>query len=436
MNNNVFRNISYGVYVISSMDGDRPTGCTANSVMQVTSSPATIAVSINHDNYTNECIKRENKFAISILSEESDASIIGTFGFRSGRDTDKFDHVLYEIKENLPIVKDSCGYIICKVIDKMEAETHTVFLGEVIDGDVNNCPGEAMTYAYYHKVIKGKSPKNAPTYLPEDEQKQDDSISSYVCEVCGYIYEGEKIPNDYRCPICGQGLNKFKLQEDKIMAKYRCSICGYIHEGELPEDFKCPRCKQPASAFVLEEENADKTNKYAGTKTEKNLMEAFSGESQARNKYTYFAHIAQREGYDQLAEIFLSTARNEQEHARIWFEELGNLGNTAQNLLKAAEGENYEWTDMYDRFAKDAEEEGFPELAEKFRKVAAIEKSHEERYLKLLKNVEMNKVFEKSEEVMWECRVCGHLVMGKKAPEVCPVCTYSQSFFEVRKENY
>lgn len=165
-------------------------------------------------------------------------------------------------------------------------------------------------------------------------------------------------------------------------------------------------------------------------------MEAFSGESQARNKYTYFAHIAQKEGYEHLAEIFLLTARNEQEHARIWFEELGNLGDTAENLLQAAEGENYEWTDMYAGFAKDAEEEGFTALAAKFRRVADIEKSHEERYRKLLSNVEMQQVFEKSEQTMWECRICGHLVVGKKAPGVCPVCTYKQSYFEVRKENY
>lgn len=222
------------------------------------------------------------------------------------------------------------------------------------------------------------------------------------------------------------------------MVKYRCTICGYIYEGELPEDFVCPLCKQPASVFekIEEEAPAESKNPYAGTKTEKNLMEAFAGESQARNKYTYFANVASREGYDQLAEIFLKTARNEQEHARVWLEELGNIGTTAENLAAAAAGENYEWTDMYDRMAKEADEEGFHDLAERFRKVGAIEKAHEERYLALLNNVEMQKVFEKSEETMWECRVCGHLVIGKKAPEVCPVCKYSQSFFEVRKENY
>ena len=177
-------------------------------------------------------------------------------------------------------------------------------------------------------------------------------------------------------------------------------------------------------------------NKYQGTKTEKNLMAAFAGESQARNKYTYFASVAKKEGYEQIAAIFQATADNEKEHAKLWFKELGELGDTAANLAAAAEGENYEWTDMYETFAKEAEEEGFGGLAVRFRMVAAIEKNHEERYRALLNNVEMQKVFEKSEETMWECRNCGHLVMGKKAPAVCPVCAHPQSFFEVRKENY
>ncbi len=220
------------------------------------------------------------------------------------------------------------------------------------------------------------------------------------------------------------------------MEKWKCTVCQYVHEGSIGPDFKCPRCKQGADKFVREEAPADPQNKYAGTKTEKNLAEAFAGESQARNKYTYFASVAKREGYEQLSEIFLKTADNEKEHAKIWFKELGLLGKTAENLKAAAEGENYEWTDMYEGFANDAEAEGFPELAVKFRRVAAIEKSHEERYLALLSNVEMQKVFEKGEEAMWECRVCGHLVMGKKAPEVCPVCLHGQSYFEVRKENY
>ena len=177
-------------------------------------------------------------------------------------------------------------------------------------------------------------------------------------------------------------------------------------------------------------------NKYAGTKTEKNLWEAFAGESQARNKYTYFASTAKKEGYEQISALFLKTAENEKEHAKLWFKELGELGDTAANLLHAAEGENFEWTDMYERMAKDAEEEGFPELAAKFRGVAAIEKAHEERYRALLSNIETRQVFEKGSVKVWECRNCGHLVVGTAAPEVCPVCNHPQSYFEVREENY
>ena len=173
-----------------------------------------------------------------------------------------------------------------------------------------------------------------------------------------------------------------------------------------------------------------------GSKTERNLAEAFAGESQARNKYTYFASVAKKEGYQQIAAIFEETANNEKEHAKLWFKALQGIGDTAANLKAAAEGEYYEWTDMYDRFAKEAEEEGFKALAAQFRMVAAIEKTHEERYRALLNNVEMQQVFEKAEETMWECRNCGHLVMGKKAPAVCPVCAHPQAYFEVRKENY
>lgn len=179
-----------------------------------------------------------------------------------------------------------------------------------------------------------------------------------------------------------------------------------------------------------------KNNKYAGTQTEKNLMEAFSGESQARNKYTFFASVAKKEGYEQMAEIFLHTAENEREHAKMWFKELSGIGNTLENLESAADGENYEWTDMYENFAKTAEEEGFLELAIKFRAVGEIEKQHEQRYRALMKNIETNQVFEKSEVKVWECRNCGHIIVGTKAPEVCPVCNHPQSYFEVQKNNY
>ena len=176
--------------------------------------------------------------------------------------------------------------------------------------------------------------------------------------------------------------------------------------------------------------------KYAGTKTELNLREAFAGESQARNQYTYFASVAKKQGYEQIAALFLKTAENEKEHAKLWLKALEGIGDTKANLAAAAKCENYEWTDMYDRFAKEADEEGFHELAEQFRGVAMIEKSHEERFRALLNNIEMQTVFEKAGKTMWECRNCGHLVMGEKAPEVCPVCAHPQAYFEVRAENY
>ena len=177
-------------------------------------------------------------------------------------------------------------------------------------------------------------------------------------------------------------------------------------------------------------------SKYKGTQTEKNLLEAFAGESQARNKYTYFASKAKKEGFEQIAEIFQKTADNEKEHAKLWFKELEGIGDTAQNLLHAAEGENYEWTDMYDGFAKTAEEEGFKALAMKFRLVAAIEKRHEERYRALLKNVELQEVFAKSDVKVWECRNCGHIVVGEQAPEMCPTCAHPQAYFEIHVDNY
>ena len=180
----------------------------------------------------------------------------------------------------------------------------------------------------------------------------------------------------------------------------------------------------------------NKQNPYAGTQTEKNLEAAFAGESQARNKYTYFASVAKKEGYEQMAALFLKTAENEKEHAKLWFKALGELGDTPENLLHAAEGENAEWTDMYERMAKDADEEGFPEMAAKFRAVGAIEKTHEERYRKLLNNIETMEVFKKAGVTIWECRNCGHIVVGVEAPKVCPVCAHPQSYFEVRAENY
>ena len=236
-------------------------------------------------------------------------------------------------------------------------------------------------------------------------------------------------------PVPVNNINNSANKEDTTMSQYKCKICGEVFEVKDGEEAVCPRCK--ATGDNVEMVTAQKKgNKYAGTQTEKNLQAAFGGESEARNKYTYFASVAKKEGYEQIAALFLKTAENEKEHAKMWFKELQGLGDTADNLLSAAEGENYEWTDMYEGFAKTAEEEGFPELAKKFRMVGEIEKHHEERYRALLKNVETAAVFEKSEVKVWECRNCGHIIVGTKAPEVCPVCAHPQSYFELREENY
>ena len=209
MNTNIFRSMSYGVYIVTAMDGGRPTGCIANSIMQITSSPATVAVSVNHDNYTNGCIEKTGKFAFMILGEQSDASLIGRFGFQSGKDNNKFEGLSYEEKDGLPVVTGTCGYVTCKVIQKMETATHTVFLGEITDADCYDGAGRAMTYAYYHEVIKGKSPKNAPTYLQENSAEQEAPKTKYVCQVCGYVYEGDELPAGYTCPICHVGADRF-----------------------------------------------------------------------------------------------------------------------------------------------------------------------------------------------------------------------------------
>lgn len=225
-------------------------------------------------------------------------------------------------------------------------------------------------------------------------------------------------------------LNKSEVNK----MKYKCKLCGEVFEVKEGETPVCPRCG--ATGDKLEVLTEQIKNKYAGTQTEKNLHAAFEGESGARNKYTYFASVAKKEGYEQIAALFLKTAENEREHAKMWFKELGGIGDTAANLAAAADGENYEWTDMYEGFAKTADEEGFPELAKKFRMVGAIEKHHEERYRALLKNVETAAVFEKSEVKVWECRNCGHIVVGTKAPQICPVCAHPQSYFEIHAENY
>lgn len=387
MDNTAMFKLGYGLYVLTANENGKDNGCIINTFMQITSSPVTVVVGVNKQNLTHDMIARTGEFNVSVLTTAAPFDVFKRFGFACGRDTDKFaDYSNFARAANsIAYLPDfTNAYLSCRVLDSTDYGTHTLFKAEVTDAkSLSSAP--SVTYAFYHSHIKPK-----PQIKP---------IKGWRCPICGYIYEGE----------------------------------------DLPADFVCPICKHGAADFIKIENNdtkGEENMKYKGTKTEANLAAAFAGESQARNKYTYFASVAKKEGYEQIAAIFEQTANNEKEHAKLWFKALSGIGNTAENLAAAADGENYEWTDMYEQFAKDAEEEGFPELAAQFRAVGAIEKAHEERYRALLSNVEMQAVFEKADETMWECRNCGHLVIGKKAPAVCPVCKHPQSFFEVRKENY
>lgn len=392
MNKEALYKISYGLFVLTAEEKGKHNGCIINTAIQVTETPCKISVTVNKSNFTHDMILRTGRFAISVISEKADFELFKHFGFVSGKDTDKFAE-FYERKllsnGTMAVLRGTNAYLSANVAATVDLGTHTMFVADVDECEVIDTAASA-TYSYYHSHIKPK---------PE--------TSSSV--------QGKTV--------------------------WRCRICGYEYEGEeLPSDFVCPLCKHPASDFekvlVPSSENVGSSNKYEGTKTEKNLLEAFAGESQARNKYTYFANVAKKSGYEQIAEIFLATAENEKEHAKLWLNELGGIGDTEFNLQSAAEGENAEWTDMYVRMAKEAEEEGFYDLAKKFRAVGEIEKTHEERYRALLKNVELMEVFKKSGVTLWECRNCGHMVTGLSAPAVCPVCMHGQSFFEVRGENY
>ena len=394
--------LSYGLFVLTAKEADKDNGCIINTAIQAASEPNQVSISVNKLNHTHDMIQRTGEFTVSILSQNASFDLFKHFGFQTGREVDKFaDFTACSRGANgiYYITEGTNAYISVKVTKTEDLGSHTMFIGTITDMEVlSGVP--SVTYEYYLNNIKPKP------------------------QAVGVTEEGQTV--------------------------WRCTICGYEYVGEeLPEDFVCPLCKHPASDFekiVKKVETTQNTenkteetamaNKYAGTQTEKNLHEAFSGESQARNKYTYFASVAKKEGYEQMAALFLKTADNEKEHAKMWFKELGGIGDTKENLAAAAAGENYEWTDMYEGFAKTAEEEGFTELAAKFRAVGAIEKHHEERYRALLKNIETAQVFEKSEVKVWECRNCGHIVVGTKAPQVCPVCAHPQSYFEVHEENY
>ena len=393
MNTKAMHKLSYGLFVLTANENGKDNGCIINTAVQAASEPNQLSICVNKANYTHDMIFRTGEFNVSTINQNTDFELFKHFGFQSGKNTNKFENFsdFKRSKNGISYITEGINsYISVKVNKTVDLGSHTMFIGEITDMDVlNDIP--SATYEYYLNNIKPKP------------------------EAVGTTNDGQTI--------------------------WRCTICGYEYVGEeLPDDFVCPLCKHPASDFekvvINKTEEKIMSNKYEGTKTEQNLLAAFAGESQARNKYTYFASKAKKEGYEQIAALFLKTADNEKEHAKIWFKELNGIGNTAENLSAAADGENYEWTDMYEEFAKTAEEEGFTELAAKFRGVAAIEKEHEERYRALLRNVETAKVFEKSEVKVWECRNCGHIVVGTKAPEVCPVCNHPQGFFEIREENY
>lgn len=393
MNKKALHRLSYGLFVLTAKKADKDGGCIINTAIQAASEPNQLSICVNKLNNTHDMIKKTGEFTVSVLSQSATFDLFKHFGFQSGHEVDKFENFnkCKRGKNGINYITEGTNaYLSVKVSKTEDLGSHTMFIGEITDMEVLS-DNPSVTYEYYQKYIKPKP------------------------QAVGKTNEGQTI--------------------------WRCTICGYEYIGEeLPENYICPICKHPASDFEKiinkTEENKMTTNKYAGTQTEKNLQEAFAGESQARNKYTYFASVAKKEGYEQMSALFLKTADNEKEHAKMWFKELAGIGNTIENLTAAAEGENYEWTDMYEGFAKTAEEEGFTELAAKFRAVAAIEKHHEERYRALLKNIETAQVFEKSEVKVWECRNCGHIVVGTKAPEVCPVCNHPQSYFEVHAENY
>ncbi len=404
MNPNVFHNISYGLYILTATEGEKDNGCIINTVMQLTSTaPICVAVCVNKDNYTCQMISRTRGFALSVLTEETPFRVFQHFGFQSGKDVNKFA-TCEEVHRTgggiIYVPKFANAYLEAKVIQEQDVGSHILFTAEVTEAEVlSKLP--SLTYAVYHARIKPK-PELPKVTLGK---------TVWRCKICGYIYEGEELPGDYICPLCKHGAEDFEkvtTEEEPHLEQIKTTLDT---KGETIMELR-------------------------GSKTEQNLWAAFAGESQARNKYTYFASVAKKEGYEQIAAIFLQTAENEREHAKLWFRELGGIGDTAQNLLAAAEGENYEWTDMYEQFARDAEEEGFTALAARFRLVAAIEKEHEERYRALLHNVEMQEVFAKSEVKVWECRNCGHIVVGTKAPAVCPTCAHPQAYFEIREKNY
>lgn len=382
MSANAMNNIGYGLYVVTATDGSKDNGCVVNTFMQVTNTPNRVILSVNKQNYTHDMIVKTKKFNISVLTTSAPFSLFEHFGFQSGRDTDKFDSYgsIARSKNGLVYLTEYTNAVISgEVISSVDLGTHTLFTADVTETEILN-EEPTLTYAFYHQFVKPR---------PKKTKKK-----GWRCRICGYVYEGDELPADFTCPLCLHGA----------------------------EDFEPIPSEEPQKDTAM----------LAGSRTEANLAEAFAGESMARNKYTYFAEQARRDGYEAIADIFEETALNEREHAKLWFKELngGVIPTTEENLKAAAEGENGEWTGMYPRMEKEAEEEGFSDIAALFRRVGDIERTHENRYRSLLKQVEDDKVFTAGEETVWICKVCGYEYKGAAAPQVCPICQSGQSYFE------
>ena len=381
MNPTAMFRIGYGLYVVTAKDG-KDNGCIVNTFSQVTSEPNRVSLTVNKQNYTHDMIASTGLFNVSMLTTATPFSVFEHFGFQTGRETDKFaDFTKIGRSENglIYLTQYTNAYISGRVIQSIDLGTHTMFIADVTAAEVFN-DETSLTYDFYQKFVKPK---------PKKTKKK-----GWRCRICGYVYEGDELPADFTCPVCKHGAADFE---------------------PIPSD-------EPA------EDAAD----FAGSRTEANLQEAFAGESQARNKYTYFAERARTDGFEEIAAIFEETALNEREHAKIWFRLLhqNRVPDTAENLRAAAAGENGEWTDMYPRMAEEARKEGFDDIAALFERVGAIEKGHEARYKKLLAKVEEETVFEEEAEVTWICRNCGYEVKAAAAPKVCPICSYGQSYFE------
>jgi len=391
MDKRAFYSLSYGLFLLTVRDGERDTGCVVNTFMQITTEPNRVLLGVNKANYTHDVLLRTGRCTVTALAQTTPFSTFERFGFQSGKTADKFAGLTFARAENgIAYLPDTaCARFSCETLSATDLGTHSLFVMDVKGAEVLSRLAP-LTYADYHKNVKPK---------PQPPKKQ-----GWRCRICGWVHEGEELPPDIVCPICKHGAADFERIEPEI---------NTTNKG-------------------------DRIMELNGTKTQKNLMAAFAGESQARNKYSYYASAAKKEGYVQIGGIFEETANNEKEHAKLWFKHLhgGSVPNTVANLNDAAAGENYEWTEMYATFAKEAREEGFAEIAAQFELVGKIEKEHEERYRKLLANIENKEVFAREDAQIWECSNCGHIHVGLNAPEFCPVCAHPQAYFMIRAGNY